>query len=188
MCLWAWQKDSVSWSTKTQLHIWPKEIPEHNLTKCQDVFWGCGENANTTDRRTQYHQPFYFPLSDRTGMCVVHSVTMSNPALSVSVPKFSFIIGRVLSRDPSFRPRSPGLLCVWHLAVCGCLWSLQGAVLSGPRCTQLESAAKDLPFCPVTLSTTLDKNASVLEGNRTILSRNVTFLCAAIMLPEEVSQ
>lgn len=47
-----------------------------------------------------------------------------------ATPKFT-IVKRALSSPPHFLTSALALLCAWHLTVCGCLWSLQGIVLSG---------------------------------------------------------
>lgn len=126
-----------------------------NLVSWQ-LQWGDGANGTLQmdGRRVPALSDVFFlsqqPLGNVRGGARCHSV--KHCPFQRATPKFTTIIKHVLSSPPLFGFDSIALLCAWHLTVCGCLWSLQGVTLSGsagaPRCTQLESGAKDLPFCP----------------------------------------
>lgn len=101
-----------------------------------------------------------FPLGNHSGMCVVVlGVTVSSPALSMSPTQVHHHYKTCFVFAPPFwlRFSRPPLCltfdCVWVPLVPVGSHALR--LCSGPRCTQLESRAKDLPFCPVLLSATL---------------------------------
>lgn len=92
-----------------------------------------------------------FSLSNRWRMCVVVlSVSVEPCPFQRATPNFTSTIKHVLSSPPPFWHRfsRPPLCltfdCVWVPLVPVGSHALR--LCSGPRCTQLESRAKDLPF------------------------------------------
>lgn len=124
---------------------------------------GGGNGTLQTDGRRLPALSHVCSPSNRWGMCVVALTVSRCRALPFRAChsqvhhyyKTCFVFGSLLWLRFSRPPLCLTFDCVWVPLVS--VGSPALRLCWGPRCTQLESRAKDLPFCPVLLWVTLHK-------------------------------